>query len=219
MPMENNKSIIKKKLSPYFSKVFEEELLHEIIEIGTYKTIAKAETLINIGDEMTHIPLLINGVIKIIREDKNKDEILLYYLEKGDTCAISFVNCINQSKSIFRGVAEKNTECILVPVNKVESWLINYKTWREFIIDSYHFRLIEMIEAIKNLTFMNLDDRIHNYLKQQVKIEKKDTIVITHQQIADDLNSSRVVISRILKKLENMGEIKLGRNKIHVINL
>ena len=219
MPMENNKSIIKKKLSPYFSKVFEEELQDEIIKIGVYKKFTKGDILINFGDEMIHIPLILNGAIKITKEDENKDEILLYYLEKGDTCAISFINCINQHKSLFRGVVEKDSECILIPIHKIDNWLINYKSWRHFIIDSYHFRLIEMIETIKNLTFMNLDDRIHNYLKQQVKIEKKDTIVITHQQIADDLNSSRVVISRILKKLENMGEIMLGRNKIHVINL
>ncbi len=217
--MENNKSIIQKKLSPYFSKIFEDDLLQEISKAGTYKTFSKGEALINIGDEMTHIPLLINGVVKIIREDKNKDEILLYYLEKGDTCAISFVNCINQSKSMFRGIVEKDTECILVPVNKVEDWLINYKTWRQFIIDSYHFRLVEMVKTIKSLAFMNLDDRILNYLSQQVKITKTKNLIITHQQIADDLNSSRVVISRLLKKLEIIGSIKLGRNKILVLSL
>jgi len=217
--MENDNEIIKKKLSPYFSKIFEDDLLHEIIKTGTYNTFTKGETLISIGDEMTHIPLLINGAVKITREDKNKDEILLYYLEKGDTCAISFINCINQSKSAFRGIIEKDTECVLIPVNKVEDWLINYKTWREFIIDSYHFRLTEMVKTIKSLAFMNLDDRILDYLKQQVKIAKKKTIIITHQQIAEDLNSSRVVISRLLKKLEAIEKIKLGRNKIHVLNL
>ncbi len=214
--MENNKEIVRKKMNTTFSKVFEKELLDEISEIGVYKNFIKGDTLINFGDEMIHIPLILNGAIKITKEDENDDEILLYYLEKGDTCAISFVNCINQNKSVFRGVVEKNSECILIPVHKIENWLINYKSWRHFIIDSYHFRLIEMVETIKSLTFMKLDDRIQNYLKQQVKIVKKDTIVITHQQIADDLNSSRVVISRILKKLENMGEIVLGRNKITV---
>jgi len=178
--------------------------------------LAKGDHLINIGDEVIHIPLLISGVVKIMEEDKNGDEILLYYLEKGTTCAISFANCINLNKSLFKGIVEKETECILLPINIVEDWLIHYKTWRQFIIDNYHFRLTEMAKTIKNLAFMNLDDRIQNYLKQQVRIVKKDTIVITHQQIADDLNSSRVVISRILKKLENMGEIVLGRNKITI---
>ena len=217
--MKSNNTIIEKSLENHFSKIFEKELLDEIIEIGSYKTFAKNDVFINIDDKLTHIPLVIDGVIKIVREEKDNDEIFLYYLEKGDTCSISFSNCINQNNSIFRGIVEKDSTCIMIPVNKVEDWLIKYKTWREFIIDSYHYRLIEMVNTINSLAFMNLDSRLNNYLLSKVKIMKNKILATTHQQIANDLNTSRVVVSRLLKKMENSGRIKMGRNKIRVVNL
>ncbi len=217
--MENDKEIIQEKLNDYYSSIFEKKLLSEISEIGIYQKFKEGRTLVDINDEMTHIPLIINGLVKVLREDHNRDEILLYFLEKGDTCSISFVNCINRSKSMFKAIVEKDTECILVPVNKIENWLINYKTWRQFIIDSYHDRLIEMVEAIDGLAFLKLDDRLVKYLSEQVKIKNNKNLIITHQEIADDLNTSRVVISRLLKSLENNKQIKLGRNRLRVIDL
>ena len=217
--MENNKNQLREKLNDYFTNIFEKSLIDEIVDVGKFKSFKKGELLVDIGDEMTHIPLILDGAVKIIRENKNKDEILLYYLERGQTCSISFVNCINQSKSMFRGVVENYTECIFIPINRIENWLIKYKTWREYIIDSYHDRLIEMVEAIRSLAFTNLDERINKYLIEQVKIKQNKNLNITHLEIADDLNSSRVVISRLLKKLEIDKKIKLGRNKLKVIKL
>ena len=214
--MEKDKNLIRKKLNVRFSKIFEKELLNEIVDIGIYKSFKKDELLIDIGDEMTHIPLITKGIVKISREDQQQKEILLYFLERGDTCAISFVNCINQSKSMFRGVIESNVECILIPVTKIEDWLVNYRTWREFIIDSYHYRLVEMVEVIKSLTFLKLDDRLYKYLAKHVKLMRNKKLSITHHEIAEDLHTSRVVISRLLKTLERKGKIKLGRNNIKI---
>lgn len=217
--MNTDETFLKEKLNDYYSEIFEEELIQEIIEIGIFRSIENDGLLIDIGDSMTHIPLILNGAIKIIREDKNGDEITLYFLEKGDTCAISFVNCINRSKSMFRGVAEKHTEGIFVPVEKVDQWLKKYESWRHFIIDSYHMRLIEMVESIDSLAFMKLDDRLHKFLTDKVKIMKDNVLIITHQEIADDLNTSRVVVSRLLKKLENEGKVKIRRNRIIIDNI
>lgn len=214
--MTTDKDVLKEKLDDYYTGIFEKELIYEIIETGIYRTVASGEVLVDIGDTMTHIPLILNGAIKIIREDKNGDELVLYFLEKGDTCAISFINCINRSKSMFRGVAEKDTESIFIPVNRVDEWLKKYETWRHFIIDSYHVRLIEMVESIDSLAFMKLDDRMYKYLLDKVKIMKDNTLVITHQEIADDINTSRVVVSRLLKNLETEGKIKIRRNRIIV---
>jgi CRP/FNR family transcriptional regulator len=163
---------------------------------------------------MTHIPLILSGAVKIIREDHNGDEIALYFLEKGDTCAISFVNCIQRTESIFRGVTEKDTEGIFIPVDKIDSWLQKYKSWRVFVIDSYHSRLIEMVSSIDSLAFSRLDERLLKYLTDKVKIMNTNTLIITHQEIADDINTSRVVVSRLLKVLENEGKIKIRRNRI-----
>lgn len=215
--MTTDREILREKLSDYFSTIFEKELIEEIIENGILRTIKSHELLIDIGDKMTHVPLILNGAVKIIREDKNGDEIALYFLEKGDTCAISFINCINRSKSMFRGITEKDTEGIFVPVDKIDEWLKKYKSWREFVIDSYHMRLIEMVESIDSLAFMKLDDRLHKYLTDKVKIMNDTVLHITHQEIADDINTSRVVVSRLLKVLENEGKIKIRRNRI-IIN-
>ncbi|WP_457616215.1 Crp/Fnr family transcriptional regulator [Lutibacter sp.] len=207
---------IKEKLSDYYSHIFEKELVQEIINVGDYRTIRNGELLIDIGDRMTHVPLILDGAVKIIREDKNGDEIALYFLERGDTCAISFVNCINRSKSMFRGIAEKDTEGIFIPVDKVDEWLKKYESWRHFIIDSYHMRLIEMVESIDSLAFMKLDNRLYKYLTDKVKIMRDNTLIVTHQEIANDINTSRVVVSRLLKQLENKGKIKIKRNRIIV---
>ena len=212
--MKNDKILIRKKLNNSFSKIFKKKLIKEIAEIGIYNKFDKGEILIDIDNEMSHIPLILDGVVKIIREDHNHDEILLYFLEEGDTCAISFINCINRNKSMFRAEIEKDTECIMIPINKIEDWIIKHKTWRHFIIDSYHNRLIEMVEAIDSLAFLKLDDRLYKYLSDQMEILNNNNLSITHQQIADDLNTSRVVVSRLLKSLEKIGKIKLGRNKI-----
>ncbi len=214
--MEKHKRLIIRNLKNYFSNIFEKKLLDEIVDVGIYKTYPKGEMLIDIGDELTHIPLITKGIIKVSREDPKGEEILLYFLEKGDTCAISFVNCINLSKSMFRGVIESDTECVLIPVNKIEEWMVNYRSWREFIIDSYHNRLVEMVEAIKSLAFLKLDDRLYNYLADHVKLMHNKKLAITHQEIAEDLHTSRVVISRLLKILERKGKIKLGRKNILV---
>ncbi len=209
--------MIKEKLTSYFNVVFEEELVNEIINVGVYKTVKENELLIDLGDKFDKIPLILSGAIKISHEDNNGDEIVLYYLEHGDTCTITFGSGLHGSKSEIRGVAEMDSEIILIPVAKMDEWLVKYKSWRTFVIDSYNTRLSEMIEAIDTLAFKNMDERLHKYLSDKVKVMRNTTLKTTHQEIAQDLNTSRVVISRLLKQLENKQKIKLFRNKIEVL--
>ena len=129
--MITDKQILKDKLNEYYGNIFEEELIDEISDIGMLRTIPNNELLIDIGDKMTHVPLILNGVVKIIREDENGEEIALYFLERGDTCAISFVNCIHRSESMFRGVVEAEAEGIFIPVEKLEEWMIKYASCRK----------------------------------------------------------------------------------------
>jgi len=207
---------LREKLSEHYTYIFEKELIDEIVDIGYCDKLKSGELLIDIDDEMTHIPLIISGAVKIIRQENEEEELVLYYLEKGDTCAISFVNCINRKKSIFKGVVEKDIEAVFIPVERIDDWLSKYKSWRYFIIDSYHVRLLEMVESIDSHAFMSLDDRLQKYLATQVKITNNKTLVITHKEIANDINSSRIVISRLLKRLEIAGKIEIRRNKIIV---
>ncbi len=168
---------------------------------------------------MTHIPLILTGAVKIIRKEKEGDELVLYFLEKGDTCAVSFINCINRKESIFKAVVENDTEAIFLPVEYIDDWLAKFKTWRHFIIDSYHFRLIEMVESIDGLAFMNMNQRLLKYLADKAKINQDINLEITHQEIADDLNTSRVVVTRLLKQLHNDGKVYSTRNKVQVLEL
>lgn len=216
--MNTQEIILREKLDDYFSSMFEDELIDEIVQVGYIDKLKNDEILIDIGETMTHIPLILNGVVKVIRKEKKGHELVLYFLERGDTCAISFVNCLNRSKSLFKAVVEKDAEIIFLPVDKIEPWLINYKTWRQYIIDSYHFRLIEMVESIDSLAFMKMNERVYKYLNDKVKINKDVNLEITHQEIADDLNTSRVVITRLLKQLHDEGKIYSSRNKIRVLN-
>lgn len=217
--MNDQELILKQKLNDCYSKIFEKELIDEIATVGHFDEIESGKLLIDIGSDMTHIPLILEGVVKIIRKKENGEEIVLYFLERGSTCAISFVNCINNEKSIFKGVVETNMEAIFLPVEYIDEWLAKYKSWRHFIIDSYHFRLLEMVESIDGLAFMKMHQRLLKFLTDKVKINNNVDLKITHQEIADDLNTSRVVISRIIKQLHDENKIYSTRNKIRVLEL
>ncbi|MCG9972756.1 Crp/Fnr family transcriptional regulator [Christiangramia crocea] len=199
--------------------LFEKELLEEISEVGTLKRVKAGETIIEIGDYVTGMPLLIDGAIKILREDDKGDELLLYFLERGDTCAMTLSCCLGQKKSEIRAVAETDTIFVMIPIAKMEEWTSKYKTWRNFVFQAYHARLSEMLDTIDAIAFLNMDQRLMKYLRDRAKIKGEVEIQSTHQQIAYDLHTSRVVISRLLKKLEMEGKISLQRNQIKVIDL
>ncbi len=217
--MNAQEAILREKLNEYYSLVFEKELIEEIVNVGFVEKYKSGETLIDIGQNMTHIPLILKGAVKIIRREKKGDELVLYFLEKGDTCAISFINCINRKESIFKAIVENDTEAIFLPVEHIDDWLAKYKSWRHFIIDSYHFRLLEMVESIDGLAFQNMNQRLLKYLVDKAKIKQDVNLEITHQEIADDLNTSRVVVTRLLKELHNEGKVYSTRSKVKVLEL
>ena len=209
--------MIREKLDNYYSYVFEKELLDEIERVGTYKKLREGEILVDLGDKMKGIPLLLEGAIKIVREDKKGDEMLLYFLERGDTCASSFASAMTNGKCGIRAIAEKESEIIFLPKEKLDEWLVKYKSWRNFVIDSYNVRLNEMMETIDTLAFMRMDERLFKYLRDKAQILRETSLNTTHQDIAYDMHTSRVVISRLLKQLENEGKLKLYRNKIEIL--
>ena len=207
------------ELKKSYNDLFEDALINEIVQVGTFKEVPAGFKMMEIGAYIKAIPLLVSGVIKILREDTNGDELLLYYLEKGDTCSMTMTCCMGQTKSEIRAVVETDAKLIMVPVQKMEQWTATYTSWRNFVFESYHNRLNEMLHTIDSIAFDNMDQRLLNYLKEKARITQNKIIENTHQEIAYDLHSSRVVISRLLKKLENIGKIKLHRNYIQIITL
>ena len=208
---------IKKIITENFSFLFEKELIDEMAKEGQLKRVYKNDYLMDIGQEMVFMPLIISGAIKVFRTDDDGDDYILYFIEGGDTCAMTLNCCMKGAKSEIKAVAESDTELLLIPINKLEDWL-HYKSWRSFVFGSYNNRFTEMLEAIDSLAFMNMNERILKYLKDKVIVNKDETLSITHNIISMELNTSRVVVSRILKRLELDGEIKLDRNQIKLLN-
>jgi len=207
------------KLKEAYHFIFEDELLNEIHKSGHLKEFKAGEIIIDFGDYVKSMPLLLEGAIKVLREDSEGDELLLYFLERGDTCAMTLNCCMGTTKSEIRAVAERDTRLIMIPIEKMEEWTAQYKSWRNFVFESYHTRLTEMLDTIDTIAFLNMDERIMKYLQDKAKINQDEFVSSTHQQIAYDLHTSRVVVSRILKKLEIEGKIKLNRNQVEVLNL
>ena len=207
------------ELKESYGHLFEQELLDEISTVGTLKEVPEGFLLMDIGQYIKSMPLLVRGAIKILRDDDEGDELLLYFLERGDTCAMTLTCCLGETRSEIRAIAETETKLIMVPVQKMEEWTRKYKSWRDFVFKSYHSRMMEMLDTIDSIAFMKMDERLVKHLRDKAKVIGSDVIQTTHQDMAYDMHTSRVVISRLLKTLENQGKVKLGRNSIEIISL
>lgn len=202
-----------------YNYIFEEELLQEIEDLAVLKEYKENDIIIDIDSYIVSIPLVLQGAIKILRQDDDGNEIILYFIERGDTCAMTLACCMGQTKSKIRAVAETETKLIMIPKQKMKEWLGKYNTWQEFILQSYHGRMQEFIEALDTLAFLNMDMRLLKYLRDKAMVIGNDEITTTHKEIAEDLHTSRVVISRLLKGLEKDHKISLNRNQIKVLEL
>ena len=207
------------ELKQNYGYLFEDDLLDEINTIGNFKSISEGTTLIEIGDYIKSMPLILKGAVKILREDNIGDELILYFIEQGDTCAMTLSCCIGQTKSEIRAIAETEVQLIMIPIQKMNEWMSKYKSWQNFILNSYHERMSELLEAIDTIAFLKMDMRIFKYLRDKAMVNRDDSIQVTHKEIAQDLHTSRVVVSRLLKALENDGKIELHRNHIKIIDL
>lgn len=210
--------MISKDILEQFSYLFDEEILNNISKAAELRTFKKNDIIIDIGQELKYVPLLIRGNIKVLREDNEGSELLLYVLESGDTCAMSLTCCMAKSVSKIRAIADEDTTVIMIPIDEMRSWFDTNDSWRNFILQSYQVRFDEMLETIDTLAFMKMDERLFKYLTDKVKLTGSIDLEITHQEIAEDMHTSRVVVSRLLKQLEKQQRITLGRNKIHVID-
>jgi len=209
---------MKASLYEAYGTVFEGALIEEIASVAKLVDFKEGDVLIDIGQYIKTMPLLIQGAIRIMREDFDAGELLLYFIEKGDTCAMTLACCMGDKKSEIKAIAENNGTVAMIPVGKMEEWMGKYKSWQAFVFASYNNRFNELLSAIDNIAFMHMDERLYNYLQETSKVNASRTINKTHQEIAYALNSSRVVVSRLLKALENEGKIKLNRNNIELLD-
>lgn len=194
--------------------IFEKELQEEILTIGVRKTFKSNESLIREGQFIASFPLVISGLIRISRTNNEGNELLLYYLEKNEVCAMSLTCCMAQQKSNVNALAEEETEVILLPVEMLDKWISKYPSWKQFVMQTFQNRFRELIDTIDSIAFMKLDERLIKHFIDRYKKLGTTTFSGTHQDLALQLNTSREVISRLLKKLEKDERIKLSRNFI-----
>ncbi|MDT0293331.1 Crp/Fnr family transcriptional regulator [Mesonia ostreae] len=205
------------EIKKYYGSQFEPALIEEINRVATFMDVEEGQDLIKPGQYIKSMPLLLSGSIKIMRNDEEGQELLLYYLERGETCAMTMTCCMGNTKSEIHAITETPVKLLMIPIGKMEEWSSKYKTWRNFVFSSYHSRMMELLESVDNIAFNNLDERLEKYLQERMKILNSKHIYTTHQQIASDLHTSRVVVSRLLKKMENKDRIKLHRSFIEVL--
>jgi len=200
-----------------FPTLYEPELREELAIIGRFKMLLPNTSLIDIGQYIKTIPLVISGKIKIYREDEDGNELFLYYLYPGDVCAASLVCTINDKISQVKAITTEETEVITVPIEKMDYLMMNFKSWYQFVVRAYGLRLQELLKTIDSIAFHKMDERLIEYLDKTIEALGTNVIHYTHQEIASEMNTSREVVSRLLKQLEKRGLVRLSRNKIEVI--
>ncbi len=197
----------------------EKELQLEILQIGVPKTFQPNEVLIREGQFITSFPIILKGLIRIIRNNDDGNELLLYYLKQNEVCSMSLTCCMTNLKSTIKAVAEEETKVIMLPVEMLDNWICKYPGWKQFVMQSFQNRFRELIDTIDSIAFLNLDERLVKYLVDRYKQSGITILNETHQDLALRLNTSREVVSRLLKKLEKDGKIKLSRNFIDFADL
>jgi CRP/FNR family transcriptional regulator len=198
---------------------FEKELQDEILSVGVRKTFKSNESLIREGQFIASFPLVLSGLIRVSRTNDQGNELLLYYLKKDEVCAMSLTCCMAQQKSNVNALAEEPTEVILLPVEMLDKWISKYPSWKQFVMQTFQNRFRELIDTVDSIAFMKLDERLIKHFVDRNKKSGATTFSGTHQDLALQLNTSREVISRLLKKLEKDGKIELSRNFINFSKL
>jgi CRP/FNR family transcriptional regulator, anaerobic regulatory protein len=207
---------IKASLLKHFPH-FEPQLIDKIAEVATMRTFYRDEVITRAGAYIKSTILVVEGLVKLYRESEDGGEYFMYYLEGGEACALSLICAARNKASEVTGVAVEDTTAILIPLELMDILMRDFKTWYYFVVATYRTRFENLLNVIDEIAFKNMDERVLNYLTGQFKEFETNMLQITHQQIATDLNSTREVISRLLKKMEQNGVIKLHRNAIEKI--
>lgn len=210
------KQTIEDILSNNFPTILDTDLVEGIKAHASYREVKEGDLLMDIGSKISTIPMIISGSVKVMREDEEGHELLLYYLNRGETCAMSLTCCMAYKRSEIRAVAQEDVTMLAIPVEYMDEWM-KYRDWRSFVMNTYRLRFEELLEAVDSIAFLKMDERLLKYMREKAQSLNSNLIHISHQDIAVDLNSSREVISRILKQMEIKKLVKLGRNNIELL--
>lgn len=193
------------------------DIIRELKGEGYEREFKKGDVLVKPGRPISDIPIILEGAISVYQLDDDYREMLLYYLEEGDMCIMSFMGGLYNESSKIKAVASEKSRVLLIPVQKIGKIIKHHPEWVEYIFDVYHQRFHELLDVVNAVAFKKMDERLVDLIEKKREITGKSTIKITHEELANELGTARVVISRLLKELEKKGVLKLGRNKITLL--
>lgn len=193
------------------------KMLTKLFEYGQQKSFKEGDVILNENAYIKSVPIVISGSMRVMRTDDDGRELLLYYIKSGESCIMSFLGGLHDDTSKVKAIAEEAAEVLFVPVDKVREMIKEFPEWTEYIFRLYHKKFEELLAVINDVAFKKLDERLLDFLKKKCELSGEKTIHITHEQIAIELGSARVVISRLLKHMEDLNLIELGRNKITLL--
>jgi CRP/FNR family transcriptional regulator len=193
------------------------ELVQRLYESGIRKTFPGGHVLINENSAIRSVPIVLRGMIKVMRTEEDGREILLYYLRDGESCIMSLLGGLRNEISKVRVEVEEESELLFIPADKIHGFIREYPQWTAYIFRLYHQKFEELLGVINAIAFKRVDERLLNLLRQKAELTNSKILPITHEQLANELGTARVVVSRLLKKLEENGDLTLGRNKITLL--
>lgn len=196
---------------------FNSQLIDEISQNATIRKVKAGEVLMRSGQYIKNTVLVVSGKVKVYREDEEGGEFFMYYLQPGQACAISMICATKQETSAIMAKVVEDAELIMIPLSLMEKWMATHRSWYEFVIETYRNRFEEVLLVIDNIAFKAMDERLEFYLKRHRDSCNCNDVKLSHQEIASDLNTSREVISRLLKKMEQRGLVKLHRSHIEIM--
>ncbi len=207
----------REKLEKVFQNIFSDKLIDELATNGRVVEAEEGAHIISRGDIVKDVPIMLSGTAKIVRTDENGEEHILFYLNEKEACTATFSICADSKESEIDFVLETGAEILLYPVRLMDYLTREFPGWRYYVCQNYNLRMKEFLNTMDSIVFMKMEQRILKYLQNASKALQTDMITITHQEIANDLSTSRVVVSRLLKQLEKEGFVKLHRNRIELL--
>ncbi|HVB03355.1 MAG TPA: Crp/Fnr family transcriptional regulator [Chitinophagaceae bacterium] len=196
---------------------FSPEIREKLIAYGIPKTFSEGDIILNENGYIRAIPIVTSGSVKVMSTDDDNKEILLYYIQPGESCIMSFLAGMHHETSKITAIAEEDTEILFIPIEKVTLLIREYPQWLDYIFRLYHKRFEELLQVVRAVAFKKMDERLLNLIKNKSGLAQSQTLHVTHEQLANELGTARVVISRLLKQMEDEGLVVLGRNKISLL--
>lgn len=204
-------------LNSIFRNTFDRDLINRLQEKASIIEVPAGTTILKVGDVIRVVPIVLSGLIKVVRQDDDGHELLLYYVNAAESCAMTVTSYMQRSHSEIMAIAEDTVQLMVVPVDVADDLYAQYAGWKSFVMKTIRDRFRELLVTIDQIAFQKLDERLVNYLRDRSRATGSPLLNVSHEQIAIDLATSRVVISRLLKKLEQEKKVNLYRNQIRLM--